>query len=228
MSAILPPGGFHPLGESSPRLRTPGGKPGAGLALVVGLHVLLGYAIVSGLARQVIDVVKKPLEAAVIVDLPPPPPPKIEKVREIVKTEVPPPPAYVPPPEVAVPPSPAPVITQTQSEPPRAPVEIAPPAPPAPPPVVAKPEPVKQDITLACPGYQATIAQALEDAFDRVGITGTVRTLIKLRGSQIVEVVPQSGPPAYFKYLAPAIKRIKCASQGADEVHVVLDVHFAK
>jgi protein TonB len=50
---------------------------GTGLVVVVGLHVVLGYALVSGLARDIVKVIKKPLDAAVIqeVKLPPPPPP---------------------------------------------------------------------------------------------------------------------------------------------------------
>ncbi|MFG6447888.1 hypothetical protein ACG0Z6_06460 [Roseateles sp. BYS180W] len=225
MSAILSPSGVNPFHGQGPELRTPGGKPGTGLVLVVALHVALGYALASGLAKQAIEVVKKPLEAAVIFDLPPPKP---EKIKDIVKTQTPPPPAYVPPPEVAVNPPPAPTITQTQAEPPKAPVEIAPPTPVAPPAPAPKPEVQKQDITLACPGYQATLAQALEDAFERVGIPGTVRTLIKLRGNQITEVLPQSGPQSYYKYLTPAIKRIKCAATGTEEVHVLLNVDFKK
>ncbi|MEY8875683.1 MAG: energy transducer TonB [Leptothrix sp. (in: b-proteobacteria)] len=246
MSAVFPSqGGFsfpaQALRASLPdyRSQTASGKRGTGLAVVVGLHVLVGWALASGLASKAVELVRQPIEMAIIPEVtpppPPPPPPKIEKVRELPKLDVPPPPAYVPPPEVVplVAPPP-PVIQAVQAEPPKAPVVIAPPPPPAPPaPVVAvvaappaPPAPVKQEISLACPGYQAVLAQALEDAFERVGVVGTVRTLIKVRGNQVVEVQPQSGPKDYFKYVQGAVKRMRCSAGGADEVLVTLDILF--
>jgi len=75
-----------------------------GFLLVVLLHVIVIYALVNGLARKVIDVIKKPIETKIVEErkappppeAPPPPPPKIT---------VPPPP-FIPPPEIqiAVPP----------------------------------------------------------------------------------------------------------------------------
>ena len=48
-----------------------------GIALVVVVHVLAGYVLVSGLAREGITLIKKPLEAVLLqeVIIPPPPPP---------------------------------------------------------------------------------------------------------------------------------------------------------
>lgn len=72
-----------------------------GLGLVIGLHVLLLWALLSGLARDVVKAVQEPLQVALIAEppkeAPPAPPPP-----EIVK----PPEAYVPPPEVKVKPPP--------------------------------------------------------------------------------------------------------------------------
>ena len=66
-------------------LRQPGSrqfKPKAGfspvgIAVMVGAHALLGYALVSGMASKAIEIIKKPLDATIIteVKLPPPPPP---------------------------------------------------------------------------------------------------------------------------------------------------------
>lgn len=104
------------------------------IIFVVFLHVALGYALVSGLARKVVDVIKQPLETKIIEevkkpleDTPPPPPPKLA---------VPPPP-FIPPPEINIntpPPAPAQTITTvtTVAPPPGPPPVIAPPAPPAP------------------------------------------------------------------------------------------------
>jgi protein TonB len=72
----------------------------AGLAVVVVLHGALIYALVHGLARQIVEVIRQPLETKIIEEIkapppdkpPPPPPPKL----------VMPPPPYIPPPEVQV------------------------------------------------------------------------------------------------------------------------------
>ncbi|PUE09668.1 energy transducer TonB, partial [Limnohabitans sp. WS1] len=77
-----------------------------GLGLVVVLHLLLFWAISSGLARAVVKKIQGPVEAVLLEDakpdIPPPPPPPPPKNLP------PPPPAYVPPVDVAVT-APAPV-----------------------------------------------------------------------------------------------------------------------
>jgi protein TonB len=240
MSAVLsPPGGFSkPVHAAAPQARPqplPGlarlpapaaASRGTGLAIVLVAHVVFVWALASGLAREALEFVKKPIDMIIVPEVvpppPPPPPPKVLKIKEPPRVD--PPPAFVPPPEVvlAVPPPP-PVIQVVQAEPPKAPVVIAPPPPPE-----VKPAPVKREISLACPGYQDVLAQTLEDVFERVGIVGTVRTRITVRGSQIVDAVPTSGPKEYFKYVQTAIKRMKCSAGGADEVQVLLDVLFKR
>src|SRR5258708_37110410 len=72
----------------------------AGLAIVVAFHGALIYALVHGLARQIVEVIRQPLETKIIEEIkapppdkpPPPPPPKLPM----------PPPPYIPPPEVTV------------------------------------------------------------------------------------------------------------------------------
>ncbi len=109
---------------------SPGMSKNRQMALVgvAVLHVILGYAIVSGFAISMVKKIVEPLEAVNVKeeapppDEPPPPPPK--------EIEIPP---YVPPPEVTVQQDAAPVITtQTTVARPNPPV-VAPPAPPAPP-----------------------------------------------------------------------------------------------
>lgn len=71
-----------------------------GLAVVVLFHAVMGYALVNGLARKIVEVVTQPLETKIIEEIkpppqekpPPPPPPKLAA----------PPPPYIPPPEVQV------------------------------------------------------------------------------------------------------------------------------
>jgi protein TonB len=88
----------------------------AGLAVVVAFHAALIYALVYGLARQIVAVVSQPLETKIIEEIkappadkpPPPPPPKLAT----------PPPPYIPPPEVQVQASVSgPTITAVTSEP---------------------------------------------------------------------------------------------------------------
>jgi protein TonB len=107
---------------------------------VVALHILLGWALVTGLARKVVEVMKAPIETKIIEeikkpppDTPPPPPPKLAA----------PPPPFIPPPEIniQVPTQQiAPTITTvtTTPPPPAPPPPVAAPAPPAPQPVVRK------------------------------------------------------------------------------------------
>jgi protein TonB len=209
-----------------------GSERGAGLAVVVAVHLAAGGLLASGLARDFVVAAKKPLQMSLIPEQPvaPPPPPKLEKRVERPRPEVPPPPpSYVPPPEVVpVAPAPAPVIVAVQTQPPAAPVAIAAPAPaPAPVAPSAPPAPVKREIGLACPGYQAVLAGVLAEAYDRVGVAGAVHTRFTVRGGQVVDVATLSGPPAYFKFVQAAVKRLRCSAAGADEVVVSLDVNFA-
>lgn len=105
-----------------------------GLIIVAGLHLVVAYALVNGLARKVVEIVQAPLETKIIEELkklPPPPPepkPKLpEPAPQQVKT---PPPAYVPPVQVAVQaPSTAPSITVSNQAPPPEPPKPAPVAP---------------------------------------------------------------------------------------------------
>ncbi len=71
----------------------------SGIALVIILHIIIGYALVSGLARKVVEVIKAPIETKIIEeikkpppDAPPPPPPKLAT----------PPPPFIPPPEINI------------------------------------------------------------------------------------------------------------------------------
>jgi len=127
----------------------PAGRHAVGIGAVVLMHLLLGWALVSGLAQRMVEVIKAPIETKIIEETKPPEPPPPENLPPPPKF-APPPPSFVPPPEVVVnpPPTPAPTITTTQVAPPPAPVTIAPPpspvqappAPPAPPPPPAPPK----------------------------------------------------------------------------------------
>lgn len=119
------------------------------LAVVVLLHLLLGWALLYGLGHQVIEVIREPIRTQIIDEPKPPPPPPPNPLPPPPRPALPPP-SFVPPPEVQLPkPPPAPAITATREAPPAAaridpappavapaaaPVAAAaPPAPPAPP-----------------------------------------------------------------------------------------------
>lgn len=111
--------------------QTPAASPRrfVSIGAVVALHLVLIWALASGLAANLAHKVVQDVQVAVVQEkppqqkLPPPPPPPLVK---------PPPPEFVPPPEISIQ-NDAPVtntITQVTNTP-------SPPAPPAPPAVVA-------------------------------------------------------------------------------------------
>ena len=68
-----------------------------GITIVVLFHLLVVYALVTGLAKKVIDVVRAPIETKVIEEIKKPPPPPEVVLPPPPKLEAPPPP-FIPPP----------------------------------------------------------------------------------------------------------------------------------
>ncbi len=100
----------------------------AGIGLVVVFHVVLIYALVTGLARKGIEILPQDVKTKIIKEVkhdeppPPPPPPKFQ----------PPPPPMIPPPEIQIA-SDAPrgnAITATTNKAPPAPVQKSAATPP--------------------------------------------------------------------------------------------------
>jgi protein TonB len=108
-----------------------------GIIFVIVLHIVMIYALASGLANSTIDLLRGDLETTVVAetaadDTPPPPPPPDFK----------PPPPTVPPPEVVIDLTTAPAPTnttaiQTVTDRPAAPPPVVAAAPPPPPPTPA-------------------------------------------------------------------------------------------
>ena len=185
-----------------------------GIGFVVLLHLLLGYALITGTARTAFELVKKPLQAVLVeeVIIPPPPPPP-PPPKEIVKPQAPkvdaPPPPFVPPPDVA-PPVAAPSI-QSVATPPPTPAVIAPPPPPAPP---APSGPVRIDnIKVACPTQSPPEIprKALQD-----GTSGVVKAQVLIRNGAVAEVTILSGPKVFHQAVRNAMMQYKCQANTAD------------
>ena len=169
------------------------GKHAVGIGIVIVMHILLGWALVNGLARTVIEVIKGPIETKIIEETKPPPPPP-ENLPQPPKF-APPPPSFVPPPEVVVnaPPTPAPAITATTIAPPPAPpVAIAPAqapvaeAPPAPPRVAARPA-IGNVSTCAPKGDDYPAIAIKEEATGTTKVRFTVDASGKLASAEVVK-----------------------------------------
>lgn len=160
--------------------------------IVVGvLHVLVGYALVSGLARKVVEVIKAPIETKIIEevrkpppDTPPPPPPKLAT----------PPPPFIPPPEINIqtPIQQAQTITTvtTTKPPPGPPPKAAPPAPTQAPAVRKNVKPVGEIVRPVFP------RQAIRDGVQ----SGTVVAHLVIRpdGSVSEVRIISAKPPRIF------------------------------
>lgn len=196
-----------------------------GIGAVVLFHIIVIYALVTGLARKVVEVVKGPIEVKVIEEVIKKPPPPPELLPPPPKVQAPPPP-FIPPPEVniAPPPTPAPTITAVTPE--------APPAPQAPviapPPPAPAPAPV-QSAAVVCPNYRealGSVAYPREAAAD--GIQGEVLAEFTLAANgQIKDIVIKSSTNRVFN--KPAIQMIQsklvCKGQGHD-IKLTLPISF--
>jgi periplasmic protein TonB len=183
------------------------GKHVVGFGVVLALHLVLGWALVTGLAQRLVEVIKAPIETKIIEEQKPPPPPPPENLPPPPKF-APPPPSYIPPPEVQVqaPPT-APTITTTQAKPPPTPVTVAPPpvaAPPAPPPPPPAPprraaQPAIADAKACAPtGDDYPAAARRAEATGTTAIRFTVGADGKLAGAEIVR---SAGPSREHKML---------------------------
>ena len=190
-----------------------------GIAVVVVLHLFIGWAIVSGTARNALVMLKKPLEAVVIQEViippPPPPPPKEIKPPEAMKVDAPPPP-FVPPPDVAPQAtSNAPSITSVAT-PPTTTAVIAPPPVVAPP----RPAPNRQDLRVACPTQvpPEMPRKAIQD-----GSEGVVKAQALVKNGAVQEVTILSGPRVFHAAVKAAMMQYKCT---ADATEVVATQEF--
>lgn len=193
-----------------------------GIVIVVAIHAIIGYALVSGMARKGLNLIKKPLEAVVIQEViipppPPPPPPKKIKPPEPNAPKVEAPPPFVPPPEVAAPVSAAPAITATTTLPTAPPVVATPPQPATP----AKAQ-ARTDIGVACP---TQIPPEMPRKARQEGIEGLVRAQVLIKDGAVKEVTILSGPRVFHAAVRTAMMQYKC-TQDAGEILATQEFNF--
>lgn len=184
-----------------------------GLGIVVGLHLIVGYALMNGLGKHVIEVLKKPLDVAIIEEFKPPPPPPPPLPKLLPSTPVvaaPPPPSFAPPPEVQVE-APVQNVITTVSKPDFTP----PPAAPAAPAVPAAPPAVS--VGLACPNHIEVRSRLPYPAqAQQMGLSGEVITEFTVSASgQITDVtVVKSSNRVFNSTATNAVSQLRCNSQG--------------
>ena len=188
-----------------------------GLTVVILFHIFVVYALVTGLAKKVVDVVRAPIETKVIEEIKKPPPPPEIVLPPPPKLEAPPPP-FIPPPEVqiATPPPPAPTITAVTPTPPPAPVTIAPSPPVAAAPAPPAPRPATMAIGLAC---ATQVQPVMPPKAIREGLTGSVRARATIKGGKVVgvEIISSSPRGVFDNAVRSAMMQYSCQAS-EDEI----------
>jgi len=158
-----------------------------GLGVVILIHIIGAYALVTGLASRLIETIKAPVETKIIEEVKKTPPPPPDPTPPPPKLAAPPPP-FIPPPEVPV--------TQNVQNPIQQTTSVAPPAkefvkseptkeikaPPAP---ESRPEPGFADLNSCKPDYPR--ASLLADESGSVKVTFEVGADGQLIGSTVTQ-----------------------------------------
>ena len=186
-----------------------------GITGVVLLHVLVIYALVSGLARTVVEVVKGPIDVKVIEEVVKKPPPPPEVVPPPPKVAAPPPP-FIPPPEinVAPPPNPAPAISAVTQEAPTGPQ-----APVIQKPVEAAPQPAVRSARVACPNYvevMSSITYPREALRENLEGEVVIEFTVTASGQVKDPVIKSSTNRVFNRASMAVVDRLTCQGQGQD------------
>jgi protein TonB len=181
-----------------------------GIVFVVLVHALVIYALMTGLARKAIEVIKKPLNATIIEEIkaPPPPPPPPKKIIEPPKAQ-PVLQPYVPPPDIPVPtPQTEPVISAPTTVVPTEPVVIAPP------PVVEAPKPaIRQGVS--CPKRDTpTFPREAIKAHVEKGRVNAVLTIDEKGNVVDVRIVTSDPPRVFERAVRDTLTEWKCVADG--------------
>jgi protein TonB len=197
-----------------------------GIGFVILFHAAIVYALLTGLAKKVVDVVRAPIETKVIEEIKKPPPPPEVVVPPPPKLEAPPPP-FIPPPEVqvAVPPPVQPTITASTPVPPPA-APMAPVAPPAAAPAPAAP-PAPMSAAVVCSNFSTVMGDSV---FPREAVRQGIEkgeALVQFTLSANGEIkdvkVLKSTHPIFARNSMRLVSEYKCQGQGRD---VLVQVPF--
>jgi protein TonB len=188
-----------------------------GISIVILMHIILIYALVTGLARKVVEVIKQPLETKIIEEIkekppdePPPPPPKL----------VVPPPPFIPPPEVNIqaPAQAGPTISTVTNVKPVA-------APPPPKPVEAPKPRIRKGVTPIFRVQPAFPRKATND-----GVEGTVIAHMYVAPDghvTEVKIIKQTRNGYFEKAVTEALMQWKFQPEESDYiVEVPIDFKF--
>jgi len=197
-----------------------------GIAFVVLVHALVIWALITGLGKQMVEVIKKPLSATIIEEIkappPPPPPPPPKKIVEPPKVQVQQP--YVPPPDIPPPVQPSePVIASVAPTPPPEPVAIAPPvveAPPAPPPKPA----IRQGVSCGTMEKPTFPREAIKAGVQK----GQVKAILTIdEKGRVADVkITSAEPPRVFdRVVRETLVDWKCAADGT-KYQASVEVNF--
>ena len=194
-----------------------------GISTVFLIHVLVVYALVTGLARKVVEVIKQPLETKIIEEVKPPPPPEVAPPPP-PKMAAPPPP-FIPPPEVQIqqPPVVNVISAVTNVKP------DGPPPPIAPRTVDAPPAPPVTNVAVACPNVGQVKEQLnypSRAARDGISSGSVAMQLVIGAGGEIKSVSVVKSTNRVFNTVATdGARLLKCNGQGHD-VTVAWEVGF--
>lgn len=198
------------------------GRRLVGVGTVALLHVVVVYALLTGLAKKVVEYVKPPVDTKVIEEVKKLPPPPEVPIAPPPKMEAPPPP-YIPPPEVQIsapPPPPQATVSATTSTPPPS-ADLR----PMPAPVAAPAAPVTMSIAVACPRM---VQPQMPQRAVAEEISGSVTARATIRNGKVVAVdILKSSPKGVFEAaVRNAMLQYQCQSTGAQDVHAVQDFAF--
>lgn len=183
-------------------------------AIVITLHILIIWGILSGNVRNALSPQKNPLAAEIIQEVsiaPPPPsppaPPKAIRMPEPAPRPVTPPP-FVPAPDVVPAPLATAPVIEAVTTPPLQAASIA----QTPPPTTTAPAPtstvpVHADMALRCPTQipPEMPRKALQD-----GTSGVVKAQALIRDGVVKEVTIVSGPRVFHAAVRAAMLAYQC------------------
>ncbi|MDR2678719.1 MAG: energy transducer TonB [Zoogloeaceae bacterium] len=184
----------------------------SGIALVAILHLVLGYALVNGLGRKILEVAQSPLMVNLLEEVKPPeplpPPPPLPPSRVIRNSPATPAPVYRPPVETQVE-APPPLVTVTEIPP--EPVPFVPPVPEAP------PAPPTVNVGIACPNHLSVPVEIPPQA-ERMGLSGKVVVEFTVTTSGAIRDVriAQSSHSLFNRAATAAIAQYRCIGQGQE------------